>query len=157
MTAEELLREVHARGATFQVLEENRLKVRASSPLPTEMMEELREHKTAILALLADEYPANVIASENQDLLAWAAAAAEDGLTLPEPVQFLEAPLRPFTTAEVGRYCRDQLRILFMARSHRATGGWGRFTAEWWTDMESNAIGALTALRLSINATTTEK
>lgn len=55
MTAEELLRQVRARGVTFQVLEENRLKVLASSPLPDGMMEELRQHKPDILALLAGE------------------------------------------------------------------------------------------------------
>jgi len=92
MIAEELLRQVRARGATFQVVEESRLKVRASSPLPDGMMEELRQHKTAILALLADEPPANALAEVNQGgtakLLAWATHAADAGLTLLEPVHF---------------------------------------------------------------------
>lgn len=39
MTVEELLKQARARGATFQVLEQNRLKVHASSPLPDTMME----------------------------------------------------------------------------------------------------------------------
>ena len=154
MTAEELLRQVRARDAILQVLGESRLKVRGSSPLPTGMMEELREHKVPILALLMDEPPTmtpTLVSQEGSShLLAWAAAASEDGLVQPEPVQFLETPLRPFTTAEVGRYCRCQMRILFMARSHRAISGWGRFTAEWWREMESQAIGALAALRSAI-------
>ena len=94
-------------GATFEIVEESRIKVGASSPLPIGMMEELRQHKTAILALLADEPPANALSEVNQGetakLLAWAAHAAEVGMTLLEPVHFLETPLRPYTTAEVGR------------------------------------------------------
>ena len=127
MIAEELLRQVRARGATFQVVEKSRLKVRASSPLPDGMMEELRQHKTDILALLADEPSANALAEVNQGetakLLAWAAHAAETGITLLEPVHFLETPLRPYTTAEEGRYCRDRLKCLAMARSNKVTGG----------------------------------
>ena len=157
MIAEELLRQVRARGATFQILEESRLKVRASSPLPDGIMEELRQHKTAILALLADELPATTLSEVNRGetakLLAWAAHAAEVGMTLPEPVHFLETPLRPYTTAEVGRYCRDRLRCLAMARSHKLTGGWGRFTPEWWNEMEAQSIQALTALKATINET----
>jgi hypothetical protein len=157
MIAEELLRQVRARGATFQVLEESRLKVRASSPLPDGMMEELRQHKIAILALLADEPPETALAEVDQGetakLLAWAAHAAETGVTLLKPVHFLETPLRPYTTAEVGRYCRDQLRCLAMARSNKVTGGWGRFTPEWWSEMEAQSIQALTALKATIEET----
>ena len=155
MTAEELLRQVRARGATFQVVEESRLKVRASSPLPDGMMEELRQHKAAILALLANEPPANALAEVNQGgtakLLAWAGHAADVGLTLLEPVHFLETPLRPYTTAEVGRYCRDRLKCLAMARSNKVTGGWGRSTTEWWNEMEAQSIQALTALKDTID------
>ncbi len=160
MTAEELLRQVRARGATFQVVEDSRLKVRASSPLPIGMMEELRQHKTAILALLADEPPETALAEVDQGetakLLAWAAHAAETGVTLLKPVHFLETPLRPYTTAEVGRYCRDQLRCLAMARSNKVTGGWGRFTLEWWNEMEAQSIQALTALKATIDETATQ-
>ena len=155
MTAEELLRQVRTRGATFQVVEESRLKVRASSPLPIRIMEELRQHKTDIIALLADEPSANTLSEVNQGetakLLAWAAHAAEVGMTLLEPVHFLETPLRPYTTAEVGRYCRDRLTCLAMARSNKVTGGWGRFTPEWWNDMEDQSIQALAALKATID------
>ena len=157
MIAEELLRQVLARGATFQVVEDSRLKVRASSPLPDGMMEELRQHKTAILALLAGELPATTLSEVNRGetakLLAWAAHIAEVGMTLPEPVHFLETPLRPYTTAEVGQYCRDRLRCLAMARSNKLTGGWGRFTPEWWNEMEAQSIQALNALKTTIDET----
>ena len=144
-------------GATFEIVEESRIKVGASSPLPIGMMEELRQHKTAILALLADEPPANALAHVNQSetakLLAWAAHAVKTGMTLPKPVHFLETPLRPYTTAEVGRYCRDQLSCLAMARSNKVTGGWGTFTSEWWNEMETQSIQALTALKTTIDET----
>ena len=154
MTAEELLRQAHAKGATFRVLAESRLKVLAPAPLPDAMMEGLRLQKAAILALLAAETSANLPTTLEQrdtaNLLAWAAQAAEVGLTLPEPVHFLETPLRPFTTTEVGRYCRDHLKLLSLARSNRVTGGWGRFTPEWWIEMEGKTIEALAALKAAI-------
>ena len=130
MTAEEVLRQARAMGATFQVLESGRLKVRAPAPLPASLMEGLRQHKDGILALLAGEVPADAPAGSMESdgtasLLVWAAQAAEKGLVLPEPVQFLETPLRPCTTADVGRYCREKLRFLALARSNRKTGGWG--------------------------------
>ena len=124
------------------------------------MMERLRYHKATILSFLAGETAANSPAVERRDtsnLLAWADLAAETGLTLPEPVHFLETPLRPYTTTEVGRYCRDRLKCLAMARSNKVTGGWGRFTPEWWTEMETQSIQALTALKASIDETDTQE
>ncbi len=151
MTAEELLRRARARGATFQVMEQGRINVQAPSPLPKGLMEELRQNKAAISALLGGPNP------ESDDstaaLLAWAAHAAETGLTLAEPVRFLETTLRPYTTTGVGRYCRDQLKYLSAARSNRDTGGWGMFTPAWWTEMEANSIEALTALKAAIDET----
>ena len=150
MTAEELLRQARARGATFQVLESGHINVQAPSPLPDALMEELRQHKAAILALL--DLPPPEGDGPTAVLLAWTAQAAESGLTLPEPVQFLEAPLRPYTTADVGRYCRDQLKFLSMARSNRVAGGGGRFTPEWWSEMEVQALQALAALKAATEA-----
>jgi hypothetical protein len=151
MTTEELLRQARARGATFQMIEESRLRVQAPSPLPENLMAELRQHKTRILSLLASETMTNLPARIGQEdiecLLAWAAHAAETGLTLGKPFRFLESPLRPHTTAQVGRYCREQLRYLSLARSNRVTGGWGRFTPEWWQEMETKALQALSALK----------
>ncbi|HZA23477.1 MAG TPA: hypothetical protein VFA32_12900, partial [Dehalococcoidia bacterium] len=109
MNTDELLRQARTRGATFQVIEEGRLRVQAPSPLPEDLMAELRQHKTRILSLLAGETAASMPKEMGQEdidrLLAWAAHAAEVGLTLPEVVQFWETPLRQITTAQVGRYC----------------------------------------------------
>jgi hypothetical protein len=118
-------------------------------------MAELRQHKTRILSLLAGETATSMPEQMGQEdidrLLAWAAHAAETGLTLREPVRFLETPLRPYTTAQVGRYCRDQLKYLSLARSNRVTGGWGRFTPQWWQDMESRALQALSAIKAAMD------
>ncbi len=149
MTAEELLRQARARGADFQVLESGRINVQAPSPLPDALMEELRQHKAAILDLLVAPNPE--CDDSTAALLAWAAQAAEAGLTLSSPVHFLETPLRPCTTTDVGRYCREQLKFLSLARSNKATGGWGQFTPEWWNRMGEEAIEALAALKAAAN------
>jgi hypothetical protein len=155
MNTDELLRQARDRGATFQVIEEGRLRVLAPSPLPEDLMAELRQHKTRILSLLAGEAAASLSEEMRQEdidrLLAWAAHAAEAGLTLPEVVQFWETPLRQITTAQVGRYCRDQLKYLSLARTNRGTGGWGRFTPQWWQEMETKALQALSALKAAMD------
>ncbi len=76
-------------------------------------------------------------------------------MTLPETAQFREDPLRPYITADAGRFPREQLKYLSVARSNRATGGWGMFTPEWWTEMEANTIEALTASKAAIDETNT--
>jgi hypothetical protein len=151
MTAEEVLRQARARGATFQVMGSGRIKVQAPSALPDELMEGLRHNKAAVLALLGGEAPNQAEPEAPTEMLAWAAQAAESGLILPHPVHFLETQLRPYTTTQVGRYCREKLRYLALARSNRVTGGWGRFTPEWWRDVEAEALQALTALKAAID------
>jgi hypothetical protein len=83
MNTDELLREARARGATFQVIEEGRLRVQAPSPLPEDLMAELRQHKTRILFLLAGETAASMPEEMGQEdidrLLAWAAHASRGG------------------------------------------------------------------------------
>ena len=128
----------------------SKLLLEPGSKVPPELVSDIRRYKPEILQLLGS--PSDDCDDSTATLLAWAAQAAEAGLTLMEPVRFLETPLRPYTTTDVGRYCRDQLKFLSMARSNRATGGWGRFTPEWWTEMETKAIEALAALKLATDA-----
>ena len=149
MNAEAILKQARAQGATFQVLEQGRLKVQAPSPLPESLMEEVRQHKADILALLA---PSNPVHDEDTArLLAWASQAAEAGLTLPEPVRFFEGPLRLRTTSEVGRFCKDQLKYLSMAKSNGAAGGWDRFPPQWWAELEATTIESLAALKAAVD------
>ena len=54
MTGEELLNEAWSLGAYFQVLESGGIKVHAASPLPEELMRELRDQKAAVAALLME-------------------------------------------------------------------------------------------------------
>ncbi len=147
MAAQEVLRQLHSLGVSVRT-DGNNIIVNPASLVPPELKTEIRECKGAILALL--DPPVPDCDDATVALLAWASHAAEVGLTLPEPVRFLETPLRPYTTAEVGRYCRDQLTAIAMARSNRVTGGWGRFTPEWWADIEVQAVDALRGLRTAI-------
>ncbi len=132
----------------------DKLLLEPGSKVPPELVPDLRRCKLEILQLLTAPPPS--FDYDTAHLLAWAAHAAEVGLTLSEPVNFLETPLRPYTTAEVGRYCRDRLRCLAMARSNKATCGWGRSTPEWWSEMEAQSIQALTALKATIDETDTQ-
>ncbi len=153
MAAQELLNQLQSLGVSVKA-RGNDLVVNPASRIPPDLKTEIREYKGAILALLDPPVPDSDDATAQ--LLAWAAHAAEVGLTLPEPVHFLETPLRPYTTTEVGRYCRDRLKCLAVARSNKDTGGWGRFTPEWWSEMEVQSIQALTALKATIDETGTQ-
>ena len=150
MAAQEVLRQLDFLGVSVRTDGYNII-VNPASLVPPELKTEIRECKGAILALL--ELLAPGCDDATGTLLAWAAHAAEVGLTLLEPVRFLETPLRPYTTAEVGRYCREQLTAIAMARSNRVTGGWGRFTPEWWSEIEANSIGALARLKVAFDKT----
>ena len=125
-----------------------KLLLEPGSRVPSDLVPEIRQHKQEILEMLAEPLLAD---DSTALLLSWASQAAETGLTLGEPVRFQETPLRPYTTAQVGRYCRDQLKYLPLARSNRVTGGWGRFTPQWWQDMESRALQALIAIKAAMD------
>ena len=84
---------------------------------------------------------------EQQQLLAWAAEFAEADVTLVSPITYLETSLRPITTAQVSQSIRRYLKTVASAAIHRTTGGWGRFTSEWWEGQANESLGALKALR----------
>jgi len=84
---------------------------------------------------------------EQQQLLAWAAEFAEADVTLATSITYLESPLRQIATTQVSQSIRRYLKAVASAEIHRATGGWGRFTPEWWAEQANEALGALKALR----------
>ena len=43
--------------------------------------------------------------------------------------------------------CGHYLTTIAQARLSVATGGWGRWTPQWWKEREDEALGALRALR----------
>ena len=88
-----------------------------------------------------------LVEAEQQLLMAWAAEFAEADVTLVTPITYLETSLRPITTAQVSQSIRRYLKTVASAAIHRATGGWGRFTSEWWEGQSTEALGALKALR----------
>ena len=104
MAAQEVLHQLRSLGISVRA-DGDSIIVNPASRVPPYLKTEIREYKGAILALLDPPVPDSGDATAQ--LLAWAAHAAEVGLTLLAPVHFLETPLRPYTTTEVGRYCRD--------------------------------------------------
>ena len=88
-----------------------------------------------------------LVEAEQQLLMAWAAEFAEADVTLATSITYLESPLRQIATTQVSRATRTYLKTVAMAKIHRATGGWGRFTPEWWSRQANEALGALKALR----------
>ena len=94
-----------------------------------------------------EEHLNQLVEAEQQQLLAWAAEVAESDVTLATPITYRETPLRPITTTQVFRVARTYLKTVAMAKIHHATGGWGRFTPEWWSRQANEALGALKALR----------
>ena len=127
MTPEAILKRLDELGISARA-SGDKLRVEPGSRVPPELVREIRQHKQEILELLGVSSPS----ADITHLLGWAAQAAESGLVLPQPVHFLETQLRPYTTTQVGRYCKQKLQFLAVARSNRVTGGWGRFTPEWW-------------------------
>ncbi len=88
-----------------------------------------------------------LVEAEQQLLMAWASELGEAEVMLATPITYLETSLRPITTTQVSRASRTYLKTVATAKIHRATGGWGRFTPEWWSRQANEALGALKALR----------
>jgi hypothetical protein len=84
---------------------------------------------------------------ERQELLTWASELAEQELVLPEPVVFVEEPLRAVRVERVSEYSARLLRLIVYARFQQSTGGIGRWLPPWWREREQAAMGALSALR----------
>ena len=84
---------------------------------------------------------------ERQQLMLWASELGQADKILAIPITYREPPLRPITTTQVSQSVRRYLKTVASAEIHRATGGWGRFTPDWWEQQENEALGALKALR----------
>ena len=84
---------------------------------------------------------------ERQQLMFWASELGQADMTLAIPITYRETPLRPITTTQISQSIRRYLKTVASAKIHRATGGWGRFTPDWWEQQENEALGALKALR----------
>ena len=124
----------------------SKLLLEPGSLVPSELIPQIRQYKPEILKLVS----ADVRTDEEQQLLAWASALSEKNIVLPEPVMFVEAPLRTVATERVSYHAAIYLRTVTIARTHQVTGGWGRFTREWWKGQEKAALHALAALREAI-------
>jgi len=159
MNIPEILQVLKERGVTITV-SGDRLKLVPGSRVPAEMAETLRAHKAEVLEYLRDAISKVLVNLSDlglqvsqphvptaPDLLAWGSELAEQKLVLPERVSYVEAPLRTITTERVSWYAALYLKTISYARLNQRTGGWGRFTPEWWKEQEHQALGALAALR----------
>ena len=97
-------------------------------------------------------WEAALVDLERQQLMLWASELGQADKTLAIPITYRETPLRPITTTQVFRVARTYLKTLARAKIHRTTGGWGRFTAEWWDGQANEALSALKALRSAMAA-----
>ena len=121
------------------------LEVDAPVNFPNELIDELRDRKTAVMAVI--ESPHARLRNEVGELKSWAGFLSEEGLVLNEPVMYVEAPLRVVTTKRVSWYAVHYLKIIGLARLGLESGGWGAWTPGWWKEREQEALGALEALR----------
>jgi hypothetical protein len=126
------------------------------SPMPRSLAEDIERGRRAIA--LADrqgkdttDWERSLAELERRALLAWASELAEQEAVLPGPISYIEAPRRTVTTQEVSRHAAQYLRTIARARLQQETGGWGRWTPEWWAGVEEEAMGALTALRSALD------
>lgn len=100
-------------------------------------------------------YPGPVpdtVSPDAASLLAWASELAEQDLVLPEPVRFIEEPLRPISIKDVSEYILRHLRFIAHARFQQRIGGTRRWLPDWWKEREEVALGALAALREALQA-----
>jgi hypothetical protein len=143
MGAAEMIHTLESLGISVQA-EGSKLLLEPGSLVPADLIPQIRLYKSEILELLAAPDPSDDAAAR---LIAWARELAEQCMVLSQPVTFVETPLRTITTVRVSHHASVHLRTLAMARTNQVTGGWGRFTREWWQGQEKAALHALAALR----------
>ncbi len=128
-----LLAKAQELGATFISGEGDRLKVQAPAPLPQDLVEELKEHKPEILALLRERDPLAVSGSIEQDVAALFFPEEERQgwlvLEVKRPERYPVAPvsLRPeLTVADVQRFVDSTIRdlLVYVIAKNRGSGHW---------------------------------
>lgn len=145
-----LITRAETKGVAFRLTDGN-VEVFGIEDLPSDLLEELRSQKNAIAQHLSEQKRL-VNDSDVDALFAWASALAEKETTLNEAICYIEAPQRTINTVRVSWYAVHYLRIISSAHIENAVGGWGMFTAEWWSEREQEAISALTALKEAMAA-----
>jgi hypothetical protein len=154
MTLRALLEDLQAKDICLKVVDGKLWVDAPKGKLTPDLRDVLRRHKADLVAYLRGIPIAirevALAEMESQQLLAWASQLAEQELVLPEPVTYIEAPLRTIITPRVSCYAALYLREISYARLQQRTGGWGCFTSEWFKEQERGAIEALAALREAI-------
>ena len=147
MQAEAIIERARSLGISLSAVGD-RIQYTPKSLAPKEFVDELREHKPEVLVHL--RHQETECALETEGLLAWACELAEHDMVLPDPISYTEASLRTVTTTRISWYARQYLNTISFARLQQQTGGWGRWTGRWWKERESEALGALQALRVTM-------
>lgn len=154
MTLRALLEDLQAKDICLKVVDDKLWIDAPKGKLTPDLRDVLQRHKSDLVAYLrgtpTTAMKAPLAELESQQLLAWASELAEQELVLPEPVTYVEAPLRAVTTQRVSYYAALYLREISYARLMQQAGGWGCFTSDWFKEQERGAIEALTALREAI-------
>jgi hypothetical protein len=149
-TVDQLLRRANSLGARLWA-EGERLELDAPADFPDELIELLREHKTAVLMVLTGN-TCTPVGTSLSELLAWASELAERDVVLPEPVSYVEVPLRTVSTRRVSWYVAHYLKTISAARLYQENPElcWRPRTREWWKEREDEALGALASLRKAL-------
>ncbi len=128
-----LLAKAQELGATFIPGEGDKLKVQAPAPLPQGLVEELKEHKLEILALLRERDPLAASGTIEQDVAArfFAEEERQGWLVLevkrPERYPVVPVSLRPeLTVADVQRFVDSTIRdlLVYVTAKNRGSGHW---------------------------------
>ena len=127
-----------------------KFRLKQVSDPPTGGEQKTSPETDSALSSLHSDRAALVPDCERSSLLAWASELAEQAIVLPQSITYEETPLRIVTTDRVSFYATHYLGTVSFARLNRATGGWGMWIPEWWSDREREAIGALHALRTAM-------
>lgn len=145
MRAQTIVEKACAMGIILDV-KGDKIRYSPKSRTPHDFVEMLQRNKEELIVYLSRQQ-AEVVSSNNEGLISWAAELAEQCLDLPVPVQYIEAPLRVVSTIRASYYASVYLRTISAARSQQRTGGWYLWTPEWWHEREEEALGALRSLR----------
>ena len=150
MNAEAIVHRAKQLGVTLTLAGDS-IRYVPKSAAPPDLITTLRKHKPEVLAYLRKNLGAPP-GSETHRLLTWASRLAVKDLVLPEPITYVEVPLRSIRTERVSRYAAQYLTTVSLSHLAQRAGGWGPWTPEWWKRREDEALCALRALRNALDA-----
>ena len=153
MDAVGILCEAGVRGITLRLIDGN-VRCRPKDRMDDEFRVALARNKQEIMKLLSEQ---KVRERETQELLSWAARLVKQHRILGEPLEFVEKLKTRITKKDVSEYAKDRLMTISYCRSSQYSGGMGRWSVEWFRDMELDAVLALANLKKALEAVDEQK